>query len=204
MHWISLGLYPGWSTSSGGADDLNRLGSYLGAMAQSHGDQGPDVAPRTSDLQRRELAGGSRSRRRGGYAGKRPPSAPQRRKHLAACDRLAEAIWRAGPKQLRRASARRRSSSHKLVTTHLLDVQSALIGNRGVGRAWLSERGVDAVSVALRGRDRDALGGSLRTEMRSSTRLVARALVVERDAAPRRSSLSVRTSRRSRMRSSPR
>jgi multimeric flavodoxin WrbA len=51
MHWISLGLYPGWNTSSGSPDDLNRLGSYLGAMAQSHGDQGPDVAPRASDLQ---------------------------------------------------------------------------------------------------------------------------------------------------------
>jgi len=57
MHWISLGLYPGWSTSSGGADDLNRLGSYLGAMAQSHGDQGPDVAPRASDLQTAEELG---------------------------------------------------------------------------------------------------------------------------------------------------
>jgi NAD(P)H dehydrogenase (quinone) len=57
MHWISLGLYPGWSTSSGSADDLNRLGSYLGAMAQSHGDQGPDVAPRESDLQTAEELG---------------------------------------------------------------------------------------------------------------------------------------------------
>jgi len=58
MHWISLGLYPGWSTISGSADDLNRLGSYLGAMAQSHGDQGPDVAPRASDLQTAEELGG--------------------------------------------------------------------------------------------------------------------------------------------------
>lgn len=57
MHWISLGLYPGWSTSSGSADDLNRLGSYLGAMAQSHGDQGPDVVPRESDLQTAEELG---------------------------------------------------------------------------------------------------------------------------------------------------
>jgi len=57
MHWISLGLYPGWSTSSGSPDDLNRLGSYLGAMAQSHGDQGPDVAPRASDLQTAEELG---------------------------------------------------------------------------------------------------------------------------------------------------
>jgi len=57
MHWVSLGLYPGWSTSSGSPDDLNRLGSYLGAMAQSHGDEGPDVAPRRSDLVTAERLG---------------------------------------------------------------------------------------------------------------------------------------------------
>jgi hypothetical protein len=57
MHWISLGLYPGWCTSARSADDLNRLGSYLGAMAQSHGDQGPDVAPRASDLAKAEELG---------------------------------------------------------------------------------------------------------------------------------------------------
>jgi multimeric flavodoxin WrbA len=57
MHWISLGLYPGWSTTSGSPDDLNRLGSYLGAMAQSHGDEGPDIAPRRSDLETAEELG---------------------------------------------------------------------------------------------------------------------------------------------------
>src|SRR5438128_252663 len=57
MHWVSLGLNPGWSTSSGSPDDLNRLGSYLGAMAQSHGDEGPDVAPRRSDLVTAERLG---------------------------------------------------------------------------------------------------------------------------------------------------
>jgi len=57
MHWVSLGLYPGWSTSSGSPDDLNRLGSYLGAMAQSQGDEGPDVAPRRSDLVTAERLG---------------------------------------------------------------------------------------------------------------------------------------------------
>jgi len=57
MHWVSLGLYPGWSTSSASPDDLNRLGSYLGAMAQSHGDEGADVAPRRSDLETAEELG---------------------------------------------------------------------------------------------------------------------------------------------------
>src|SRR5579863_1551721 len=50
MHWVSLGLYPGWNTSTGSAEDLNRLGSFLGAMAQSNGDAAPDIAPPQSDL----------------------------------------------------------------------------------------------------------------------------------------------------------
>jgi NAD(P)H dehydrogenase (quinone) len=57
MHWVSLGLYPGWNTSAGSAEDLNRLGSFLGAMAQSHGDHGPDLAPPKSDLQTGEELG---------------------------------------------------------------------------------------------------------------------------------------------------
>jgi NAD(P)H dehydrogenase (quinone) len=50
MHWVNLGLYPGWATSTGSIDDLNRLGSFLGAMAQSNGDVSSDVAPPRSDL----------------------------------------------------------------------------------------------------------------------------------------------------------
>ena len=49
MLWVSLGLLPGNNTSKGSADDLNRLGSYTGAMAQSNADQGAD-AMRGSDL----------------------------------------------------------------------------------------------------------------------------------------------------------
>ncbi len=30
--------------------ELNRLGSWLGAMAQSNGDEGPDLSPIESDL----------------------------------------------------------------------------------------------------------------------------------------------------------
>ncbi|AXV81658.1 flavodoxin family protein [Ralstonia solanacearum] len=50
MLWIGLDLKPGNDSSRGSVQDLNRLGSWLGAMAQSNGDQGPDDAPIKSDL----------------------------------------------------------------------------------------------------------------------------------------------------------
>ncbi len=49
MIWVSLGLPPGNNSSKGSPDDLNRIGSYSGAMAQSNADQGAD-AMRESDL----------------------------------------------------------------------------------------------------------------------------------------------------------
>ena len=49
MIWVSLGLPPGNNSSQGSPDDLNRLGSYSGAMAQSNADQGAD-GMRESDL----------------------------------------------------------------------------------------------------------------------------------------------------------
>jgi NAD(P)H dehydrogenase (quinone) len=51
MLWVGLDLKPGNDSSLGSMRDLNRLGSWLGAMAQSNGDQGPDDAPFTSDLE---------------------------------------------------------------------------------------------------------------------------------------------------------
>lgn len=57
MIWIGLDLAPGWATSDASADDLNRLGSWLGAMAQSPLDLGPDRAPRESDLRTAEHLG---------------------------------------------------------------------------------------------------------------------------------------------------
>lgn len=50
MHWISLGLPPGNNRSNGSEADLNRLGFFLGAGAQSNADEGSDVAPPESDL----------------------------------------------------------------------------------------------------------------------------------------------------------
>lgn len=51
MVWINLNLMPGNNTSKGSVKDLNRLGSFLGAMSQSNLDEGPDVAPTKADLE---------------------------------------------------------------------------------------------------------------------------------------------------------
>lgn len=50
MIWVGLGLPPGNNSSKGSIEDLNRLGSFSGAMAQANADQGPDIAPISSDL----------------------------------------------------------------------------------------------------------------------------------------------------------
>jgi NAD(P)H dehydrogenase (quinone) len=50
MHWVSLGLGAGWNSSTGSEGDLNRLGFWLGAGAQTDVDANPDrVHP--SDVQ---------------------------------------------------------------------------------------------------------------------------------------------------------
>jgi multimeric flavodoxin WrbA len=50
MHWVNLGLPTGNTSTTGSEQDLNRLGFYLGAAAQSNADEGPDVAPPAADL----------------------------------------------------------------------------------------------------------------------------------------------------------
>ena len=57
MIWVGLDLLPGNNSSKGGINDLNRLGSWLGAMSQSNSDAGPDTAPITSDLKTAEYLG---------------------------------------------------------------------------------------------------------------------------------------------------
>lgn len=42
MQWVSLGLVAGWNSSQGSENDLNRLGIFLGAGAQTNVDQGPE------------------------------------------------------------------------------------------------------------------------------------------------------------------
>jgi NAD(P)H dehydrogenase (quinone) len=42
MHWVNLGLGAGWNSSAGSEDDLNRLGFWLGAGAQTDVDTDPE------------------------------------------------------------------------------------------------------------------------------------------------------------------
>ncbi|TLP45018.1 flavodoxin family protein [Cohaesibacter sp. CAU 1516] len=49
MIWIPTGMMPGNNTSEASQEDLNRIGSYLGMMAQANADQGADVAPPATD-----------------------------------------------------------------------------------------------------------------------------------------------------------
>jgi multimeric flavodoxin WrbA len=50
MVWVGLDLYPGWADSTASIEDLNRLGSWLGAMAQSDADLSAEKAPPETDL----------------------------------------------------------------------------------------------------------------------------------------------------------
>ncbi|MFJ8028219.1 flavodoxin family protein [Streptomyces sp. NPDC096311] len=42
MHWVNLGLLPGWGSTTGSEHDINRLGYFLGAGAQTPTDTGPE------------------------------------------------------------------------------------------------------------------------------------------------------------------
>ena len=57
MVWVGLGLLPGNHTSTGSAEDLNRLAGFLGAMAQSNADQPADVVPPLADQRTAEHLG---------------------------------------------------------------------------------------------------------------------------------------------------
>ena len=50
MHWVNLALPPANHSTTGSEADLNRMGFWLGAAAQSNVDQGPDAAPPEADL----------------------------------------------------------------------------------------------------------------------------------------------------------
>lgn len=50
MHWVNLGLPPANNSSTGSDRDLNRLGFWLGAAAQSNTDEGAEIAPPEADL----------------------------------------------------------------------------------------------------------------------------------------------------------
>jgi len=57
MHWVNLGLPPANHSTTGSENDLNRLGFWLGAGAQSNTDQGPEVAPPEADVRTAEHLG---------------------------------------------------------------------------------------------------------------------------------------------------
>lgn len=56
MIWAGLGLPPGNNSSKGSVDDLNQLGSFIGAMAQANADQGAEGI-KASDLRTAEHLG---------------------------------------------------------------------------------------------------------------------------------------------------
>jgi len=57
MIWVGTGMLPGNNHSKGSPEDLNRLASSLGLMAQSNMDEGPELAPPPSDLRTGEVFG---------------------------------------------------------------------------------------------------------------------------------------------------
>jgi NAD(P)H dehydrogenase (quinone) len=57
MVWVGLDLLPGNNSSKGSVQDLNRLGSFIGAMAQSDADASPENAPIESDRKTAEHLG---------------------------------------------------------------------------------------------------------------------------------------------------
>lgn len=57
MVWVSLGLMPGFNSTKGSPQDLNRTGHYLGVATQANVDEGADVAPPESDLKTAEHYG---------------------------------------------------------------------------------------------------------------------------------------------------
>ncbi|MFC8455142.1 flavodoxin family protein [Kitasatospora sp. NPDC057223] len=56
MHWVNLGLKPGWNSSTASENDLNRLGFYAGAAAATPADGGVDAVHK-SDIATAEHLG---------------------------------------------------------------------------------------------------------------------------------------------------
>lgn len=56
MIWVGTGMLPANSSKSQ-RNDVNRMGSFIGAMAQSDSDVGADVAPPPGDLETARLYG---------------------------------------------------------------------------------------------------------------------------------------------------
>ena len=50
MIWVGVARLAGWNHSYSSIEDLNRLGGWLGAMAQADADQPPELVPPEADL----------------------------------------------------------------------------------------------------------------------------------------------------------
>lgn len=57
MLWAGTGMMPGNNSSAGSVEDQNRLGSFLGLMAQANADEGADVTPPATDHRTAEAFG---------------------------------------------------------------------------------------------------------------------------------------------------
>ncbi|MGW5607818.1 flavodoxin family protein [Streptomyces sp. NPDC003753] len=55
MNWVNLGLHPGWNVSTGSEHDLNRLGVFAGAAAQTNNDEGPEAVHKADIATARHL-----------------------------------------------------------------------------------------------------------------------------------------------------
>lgn len=57
MLWVGLALPAGWNHSYSSIEDLNRLGGWLGALAQANADQPADLVPPETDLRTARVLG---------------------------------------------------------------------------------------------------------------------------------------------------
>jgi NAD(P)H dehydrogenase (quinone) len=57
MLWVPTAMMPGHNSSTTTPENVNRIGSFLGVMAQSNADQGPDLAPPQADRKTAEVFG---------------------------------------------------------------------------------------------------------------------------------------------------
>lgn len=57
MVWVGLDVVPGNAIRAGSPEDLNRVGSWLGAMGQSNYDASPEQGPSASDRRTAEALG---------------------------------------------------------------------------------------------------------------------------------------------------
>lgn len=57
MIWAGTGMMPGNNSSGGSVEDQNRLGSFLGLMAQANADESADITPPATDHRTAEAFG---------------------------------------------------------------------------------------------------------------------------------------------------